>query len=285
MPAMPSYKAVQSVLRALNVLEEVNRRRSVSIAELHRATGLPKPTLVRLLETLVAAGYVASGARLDGYQVTSLVTNLSAGFHGGPLVVEAARPSAIRLTQQLKWPAAVAVPEQDAVVICFSTIPDSHMAPIHSTVGLRLSLLGRGLGRAYLAFCPAQERQALLRMVAARPPGEDHPPDLMATARSIIATVRREGFAERDPQVEPRNSNTVAMPIRERGRVVATIGIGFYRSAVPEATLRDEILPALRAAVRATERQLAILRAGPGADCVSPDEMAQFIPPRSRTSR
>lgn len=282
---MPSYKAVQSVLRALQVLEELNRRRTVSIAELHRATGLPKPTLVRLLETLIAAGYVTGGQRLEGYQVTSLVVNLSAGFHGGPLVVEAARPVALRLTQTLKWPAAVAVPEQDAVVICFSTIPDSHMAPIHSTIGRRLSLLGRGLGRAYLAFCPDDEREVLLRMLAARPPGEDNPPDLMATARAVVAAVRRQGYADRDPQVEPRNSNTIAMPVREKGRVVATLGVGFYRSAVTERMLRDEILPELRAAVRTTERQLARLRARLAEVDVSRDEIARDIPPRLRKPR
>jgi IclR family mhp operon transcriptional activator len=275
---MPSYKSVQSVLRALAVLEELNRRRTVSIAELHRATGLPKPTLVRLLETLVAAGYVNSGQRLEGYQVTSRVTKLSAGYHGGPLVIEAARPFAIRLTRRLKWPAAIAVLEQDAMVICFSTIPDSPMAPIHSTVGLRLSLVGRGLGRAYLAFCPEDEREILLRMLAARPTGEDNPPDLMATARAVIATVRRQGFAERDPQAEPRNSNTVAIPVRERDRVVATLGIGFYRSAVTEAMLRDDILPELRAAVRATERRLTTLRGQLAAVDVSPDEMSRVIP-------
>lgn len=282
---MPSYKPVQSVLRALAVLEALNRRRTIGVAELHRATGLPKPTLVRLLETLISAGYVTSGERLEGYQVTSLVTNLSAGFHGGPLVIEAARPSAIELTRKLKWPAAVAVPEQDAMVICFSTIPDSHMAPIHSTVGLRLSLLGRALGRAYLAFCPDDERETLLRMLAARPAGEDHPPDLVATARAVVATVRRQGFAERDPQVEPRNSNTVAMPIRENDRVVATLGIGFYRSAVTEATLRDEILPELRAAVRATERALPALRRQASGAGVSLRETKQIAPPRSRKPR
>jgi IclR family mhp operon transcriptional activator len=282
---MPSYQAVQSVLRALAVLEELNRRRTVSIAELHRATGLPKPTLVRLLETLVAAGYVTSGQRLEGYQVTSRVTKLSAGYHGGPLVVEAGRPFAIRLTRRLKWPAAIAVLEQDAMVICFSTIPDSPMAPIHSTVGLRLSLVARALGRAYLAFCPDDERETLLRMLAARPSGEDNPPDLMAAARAAVTTVRRQGFAERDPQADPRNSNTVAMPVREGDRVVATLGIGFYRSAVSDATLRDDILPDLRTAIRATERRLVTLRGELAAGDISQDEMARLIPSRLSVSR
>lgn len=257
---MPSYPPVQSVLRALDVLEELNRHGTTSIAELHRATGLPKPTLVRLLETLVFAGYASSGDRLGGYQVTSEVAKLSAGFHGSPLVVEAARPFALDLTRRLRWPVSVAVLEGCTMAVRFSTVPDSNVSPFHAPVGMRLSLVARGLGRAYLAWCPAAEREILLRMLAKLPEGEDNPPNLIAAVRGVLRTVRRLGYAERDPGAEPRNSNTLALPIRAEGRVLATIGIGFYRSAVPHAVLMDRLLPALRAAVQGTEQSLLALR-------------------------
>ncbi|MGG5822103.1 hypothetical protein [Falsiroseomonas sp. HW251] len=38
--------------------------------QLHRATALPKPTIMRLLGTLGAAGLVAKGTRGIGYHVT-----------------------------------------------------------------------------------------------------------------------------------------------------------------------------------------------------------------------
>ncbi|WP_368855524.1 helix-turn-helix domain-containing protein, partial [Escherichia coli] len=46
------------MVRALNLLVEVNRAGLTTVGDLHRRTRLPKPTIVRLLETLVAAGYV-----------------------------------------------------------------------------------------------------------------------------------------------------------------------------------------------------------------------------------
>ena len=55
---MSSFVPVQSVLRALDLLAEVNRTSLATVGDLHRRTGLPKPTIVRLLETLMAAGYV-----------------------------------------------------------------------------------------------------------------------------------------------------------------------------------------------------------------------------------
>ena len=126
---MPSFKPVRSVVRALEVLSLINRDRGSSIAELHRDSRLPKPTLVRLLETLCAAGYVAKERGRKEYRVTYLVERLSVGFYGSPLIVEAARADALDLTQRLKWPITVAVLDNDAMVVLYSTVPESPMAP------------------------------------------------------------------------------------------------------------------------------------------------------------
>ena len=88
---MPSFPPVQSVKRALGLLAELNKQRVTTVGELHHRTGLPKPTIVRLLETLMASGYVASDHRLRGYQVTSQVATLSSGFHGAPMEKMAAQ--------------------------------------------------------------------------------------------------------------------------------------------------------------------------------------------------
>ena len=70
---MPSFPPVQSVQRALALLIELNRQRVTSVGELHQRTGLPKPTIVRLLETLIARVSRRATSRLGGYQVTSQV--------------------------------------------------------------------------------------------------------------------------------------------------------------------------------------------------------------------
>ncbi len=125
---------VESVRRAINVLHELNRQRVSSVRHLHQATGLPKPTIVRLLNTFIALGYVVNDQRRGGYQVTSLVRSLSSGFHGDPLVVEAARPWAIAFTRRFQWPVAAGILDRDAIVVRFSTIADSPMSPFHATI-------------------------------------------------------------------------------------------------------------------------------------------------------
>jgi IclR family mhp operon transcriptional activator len=253
---MPSFPPVQSVQRALALLAELNRQRVTSVGELHQRTGLPKPTIVRLLETLIAEGFAASDSRLGGYQVTSKVAALSSGFHGAPMVIEAARPWAIELTRKLKWPAAVAVLQEDAVFVRFSTIADSPVSPFHATINMRLSLISRALGRAYLAYCPKEERQLLVRMLSASDHAEDRLKNLARVVQQLVRSTRSRGFAERD-----LNSGTIAVPIMAHRVVLATLGLTYFRSAVRRSTLVDTLVPALKEARTHIEQSIEAMRA------------------------
>jgi IclR family mhp operon transcriptional activator len=253
---MSSYQPVQSVRRALGLLQALNQQKIASVKQLHAISGLPKPTIVRLLETLSAMGYVANDQRQGGYSVTSLVRTLSCGFHGDPLVVEAGRAWAIDLTRRLKWPVAIAVLDKDAVVVRFSTIPDSPISPFHGTIGSRLSLVSRGLGRAYLAFCPAAERTILLQILAGSADPEDAPARRPPALLRSLQPIRRQGFAERDAAVEPRSSSTLAVPIMDGDRVLATLGLTYFSSAMKRAQAVALYVPHLKSAAASISRSV-----------------------------
>ena len=263
---MPSFPPVQSVVRALTILEDLNTRRVTTVNQLHLATKLPKPTIVRLLETLVHQGFVEADKRLGGYRVTSLVQTLSIGFHGAPLVVEAGRAYALDLTRRLKWPVSIAVLDAASVVVRFSTIPDSPISPFHSTINMRLSLISRALGRAYIGFCPRVEREILIQLLHQSDNPEDHPTDIEVAVAEIVRAVRRRGFAERSPLVEPKSSSTIAAPIMSGDRVLATVGITYFRSALPPRNLRRQLVDPLLETARLIERSVAALGTGEAAD-------------------
>src|SRR3569832_258238 len=256
---MPSFPPVQSVQRALCLLADLNRQRVTSVAELHRRTGLPKPTIVRLLEPLQAEGFIANDRRLGGYQVTSQVASLSNGFHGAPRIVEAARPCALELTRRVKWPVAVGVLQADAIVVRYSTIPDSPISPFHATINMRLSLVARSRGRANLAFCSKEERKLLVRMLTASQYDEDRPKNLPKVVEQLVRATRTRGFAHRDPGVEPKNSDTIAVPIMDGDRVIATYGLTYFRSAVTRSDLIGSLVPALKDSRSRIEKNLAAL--------------------------
>lgn len=229
---------IRAAERTLRILACLNRRPSSTIQDLHNDTGLPKPTLVRFLKTMVRAGYVTNDQRQSGYQLTALVTSLSSGYHGDPLVIEAGRPWAIQLTRQLQWPVSIAVLDVDTVVVRLSTVADSPVSPFHSTINMHLSLFTKALGRAYLAHCENDEIEAFAR----RAEHSDDPMTAMIAKDrdylyTLVRSIRRSGYALRDMRAEPRNSNTLAVPIYLGGRVRASLGMTFFRSAIKSNNL------------------------------------------------
>ena len=256
---------IRAIERAMRVLQEMNLQPYTSISHLHKRTGLPKPTLVRILKTLEEAGYVENDPRLGGYQVSALVSSLSSGFHKEPMVVEAGRPWAIAITRKHQWPVSISLLDRDAVVVRFSTVPDSSMSPFHKTVNMRLPLITRGMGLAYLAFTAPEEFRLILDILRKSDDPEDelahHPEQVLRR----VERVRELGYATRSPHVEPRNSNTIAVPIlNDDGRVMASLGLTYFTSAFgSEAEACEQYAPVLKAAAAQISRDLKRLSASP----------------------
>lgn len=84
--------SIEPISRALRILEALNRRPLSTINDLYRDTGLPKPTLVRLLQALMADDYVIQVSRTAGYRLDSRVLTLTSGYHLCELLEDVAQP-------------------------------------------------------------------------------------------------------------------------------------------------------------------------------------------------
>jgi len=256
-PAHRSYPPVKSVSRALDVLLALNKLRIASVTAIHEETGFPKSTIVRMLETLRAEGYVARDNMCGGYRVTSRVQKLDAGYQGISRLIEVARPLAIELTQRLKWPIGIGVIDGDAIAIKFWTGTISPWAHTNTVLGLRPDLLSTAMGRAYLAFCPAEERDRHLRELRADPE-RDFGADEEREFRALLEQVRSDGYATRDPRTKPYRTTTLAVPIREGGSVLALVSISIFTTAVPRDKVVGEIVAPLQETVARIEQALAV---------------------------
>jgi IclR family transcriptional regulator, mhp operon transcriptional activator len=125
---MASFPPVQSVVRALAVLDALNRRPISTIEDLHGQTGIPKPSIVRLLQTLQSRGLVRHAPQHGAYLLTSSVRTLSAGYHSEPRLMEASSSLLDDFTRKVKWPLAIAMLDSSAMVIRHSTIPLSPLS-------------------------------------------------------------------------------------------------------------------------------------------------------------
>ena len=149
--------------RSFAVLEALSRRRTSTLSVLVGETGLPRPTVVRLLHTLIALGYAARVSREQGYRLTDRVLGLSESIRFVDHLVDAAIPHMSRFTAEHGWPLYLATLSYGAITIRHSTAPESPMSFEGAGLNTRRPLLISALGRAWLAFCPEEERRTILR--------------------------------------------------------------------------------------------------------------------------
>jgi IclR family mhp operon transcriptional activator len=230
---MPTYEPVTAVLRALAVLETVAAEGASTIKSLNAATGLPKATLVRMVETLIHAGYVYSQGEGPSYSLTARALALAGGFNRGRRLVTLLAPLLAELQKLTRWPSDIGILDRDAIVI-LETSRQPGMLSVNWQVGSRLSPARTALGRALLAALPAEERRSTLAELS-RMTGE--PKDL-GRFEARLEEVRLQGYALND-QEDRLGIRSIAAAIRERSKVVASVNISVVAEAMSMAELEE----------------------------------------------
>lgn len=252
---MAATTELQPVARALAVLEALNRAPIVPLAELHAVTTLPKPTLVRLLRALIVAGYVEHVSRDAGYRLTERVLRLSRGFRFRDRVVDAAIPPMRRFTAEHGWALYLATMEQGRMVIRFSTARDSPIGIERANHNTAFPALTSALGRAYLAYCPAEERATILATLAATDAGHDLLAGDSRGLDAMLAEVRRHGYAL---SARMRGGFIgLAIPILRDDQVLASLTLRVLIKAVGVEEAARRYLPRLRVLAEAVAREVA----------------------------
>ena len=255
---MKAATPIRSVVRALQLLQALNRHPVSTLIFLHAETKIPKPTIVRMLQTFETCGVVKHAPQHGAYFLTSGVRSLSNGYHSEPLLVEAAAPVLDELTVRLKWPAAIAVLEGTSMVVRYSTIPLSPLALKHSTLNMKLSLVSRALGRAYLAFCSPEQQTALLNALLVSEDLEDALSKNRGACQAMLEEVKAAGYALRAPNVNSA-SNTLAVPVFYKRGVSCSVGLTYFSSTMNPTQAVERLLPDLLAVARRIEQRMNLL--------------------------
>lgn len=224
---------IRSISRALEVLRVMNQRQHYELRELHAITRLPSPTVYRILLTLQKEGYVKAegGGR---YRLTSRTRELGAGYTEKSLIVDVAAPIALRTTRRIRWPLAIGTLDEDAICVRYSTMPYSPLAVQATTLGHRLGLLDSAMGLAYLAFCGAEERAALVDLL------QDAATIGVPVVTGLLGQTRRRGYGLRLSHSRG-TSATVAVPILATDQVVAVLSMTTFGRSMTEATLTKHV--------------------------------------------
>jgi IclR family KDG regulon transcriptional repressor len=221
---------VARTIRALELLA----RRPRGVAELADELNVHPRTVRRLLEAIVAEGYVLESATWPReYSMTSKVVALAGRILERTTVVTAAAPYVDRLRSHTGETAHLSIPMHAGVVDVIEETGDSAVVA-QLRVGQESPYHVTAVGKALLAHLPTQVERLLSAPLEARTTYSLVDPDAV---RAELARVRRLGYAvdDRENLIDVR---CVAAPVFDHaGAAVAALGI-----SAPAARLgRDKV--------------------------------------------
>jgi IclR family acetate operon transcriptional repressor len=241
---------VQSLERAFDLLERMaDAGGEVGLSELSASSGLPLPTIHRLMRTLVACGYVRQQTNRR-YALGPRLIRL--GESASRLLGTWARPYLARLVEETGETANMALLDGDEVVYV-AQVPSKHSMRMFTEVGRRVLPHTTGVGKALLAHLPPEEVRALLLRTGMPAATEKTitTPDRFLDA---LEEVRAAGYAVDDNEQEI-GVRCLAVPILG-SPTAAAISISGPAGRVTEVAT-ERIVPVLQEVAEALSDVLA----------------------------
>lgn len=175
--------------KGLDILEVLaTQARGLTRAEIVKQLGLSPSQIYRMLERLVARGYVCRLASGDRYALTMKLFLLATGHPPMRRLIAQAQPLMDDFSRELRQSCHLVVPEHACGIIVTQASPVDHWE-FRARIGAQLDLFTTGSGLTLLAF---QHPDRLAETL-----GQWGVPDAamrLAEAEADLAEVRRQGF-------------------------------------------------------------------------------------------
>lgn len=194
----PKVKTIDALERGLITLKTLQELQAASLHDLHLHTGIAKATLLRILLTLERQGLIwqrlADGLFRPSYTLQARARRLDRVDH----VIECAVTELDQLQERILWPSDLAVRRGTTMTLCESNRTRSYFVVNRDKLGYEINMLRSAVGRAYLAFCPDEERETILDALrAGARPGDERAHD-RRYVRQLLNETRRLGYGARE---------------------------------------------------------------------------------------
>ncbi|MEX2221613.1 MAG: IclR family transcriptional regulator [Candidatus Rokuibacteriota bacterium] len=245
--------AHRAAARVVDILElVVATRDGLPLRELSAQLEAPKSSLLPLLRTLAARGYLEQGA-LGEYRLGRKALELGMGSPAHRALPEIARPAMRELMRRTGETVFLGTLGGDGTAVVFVDRVESEQV-IRYTAGAgdRRALHATSSGKVLLAFLPGPERERILRALPLKRYTDQTVTSLPAL-RASLEEVRRSGVCVNLDELAVGAAG-IAAPVFDRdGRVAAACAIGG-----PTDRVRPRLRP-LAAEVKAAARAISTL--------------------------
>jgi len=165
--------------------------RYLGVTELARRTGIPKPTVSRLVGTLCKLGYLSVSETFGQYRLGAGVLSLGFAMLSNLDVRQLAKPFMQELAEYSRASVSIGIRDRLSMVY-IETIRSSAPIALQRSIGARLPLATTSMGRAYLAALPESERSFLMDHIRLR--DEESWPRIKAGIEQGLLDYAERGF-------------------------------------------------------------------------------------------
>lgn len=255
--------SVPPVIRAIKVLRHIAAGHSVSNqTQAARAIGINRTTLLRLLHTLEAEGFIERvGSSADYVLGTGLIA-LAAQKIFSLDVSQVASPVLDRLAERLGLASHLGILEGRDVLYVLRVAPNTHLVS-NVRVGTRLPAHATTMGHAILAHMAGADVAELYRGQPLRAYTAQTATSLDALRRRL-AQVRADGIAESRSSFESGIGSIAAPVLDHTGKVVAAINVSGPEHAFAAPGHRSHIAGAVRDGAAEISNRLGYIAAPAG---------------------
>jgi IclR family transcriptional regulator, pca regulon regulatory protein len=237
-----------SLARGLLVIRAFSQRPlRLSISHLSKRTGLSRASVRRCLHTLSKLGFAGSDDGRNFYLRPRILT-LGYSYLSSMPLATAAQPILDQLSQILNESCSIALLD-GADIVFVAHANATRIIAIGLGVGTRLPAFCTSKGRVLLANLSPEELESVLLGVEFTR-YTDRTVTSVEKLRQILMTVKTEGYAIIDQELEI-GLRSMAVPVRNPdGNVVGAISVGVHGQRVSVQDMQTRFLPYLRAAAQ-----------------------------------
>ena len=214
---------IQSVARAMDILEHFNRKKEMGISEISGCMGLSKSTVYGLVNTLVVYGFLEQDQETKKYKLGMKLFEMGCTVEKRLDLRNTARPFCEKISKSYGQTVHLATHyEGEVVYIDKFDMPDFLIT--YSQVGKRAPMSCTGVGKAMLAYLPLEyskkyiiDKGIVVKTFKSIKDEEELVKDL--------ELIRKRGYAVDDEEIEI-GLKCVAAPIfNHKGEPIAAISL------------------------------------------------------------
>lgn len=239
-------KTVKSLKKGLEILEAFsNYGSSLSLQEIAQATGLPKPTAYRFLQTFLSLNYIHYFSTTRTYRLGPRVMALGLSVLSAMDLGTVAQPYLEELSRRIDQNVNLGILDGCDVVYIIR-IKRRKILEIDLSVGSRLSACGTAIGHAILAFSAKEKVERIIKNLSQDPViAEKMGPD-WKTFKQKLAKIRQDGYSLNDEDYV-KGLRSVGVPIfKENGEVEGAVNVPVFSQLCTTETLINDYLPLVK---------------------------------------